>query len=314
MIEVLRPGMMLTVQDAGRFGFRHAGVSQAGPMDQGAHALANALVGNGPQAAALEFATTGGTFRAHSACRIAVTGGTPEVRIDTDVVAAGESHRMEKGQTLSIGTMPDSTWGYLAVSGGFEVPLVMGSRATHLRSGIGALVQAGAHLPLGSHDPRAPCYTTYRQPAPLPATTIIRAVAGPQDDAFAPEVLEQFFGDVFTVSPKRDRMAMVLDGPALPARHGHDIVSDGTVMGSVQVPGSGHPLVLMAESQTTGGYPKIATVIGADLARLAQLPTGRKFRFEKVTQEKAEDLWVHHIRHQRALLHPLRVKIARRRP
>lgn len=292
MLEVLRAGPMLTVQDRGRFGLRHAGVSAAGPMDAPSFALANALVGNAADAAALEFAHLGGTFRTHTACRIAVTGGTPPLSIDDEPHPVEESHRVMAGQIVRIGAMADAVWGYLAISGGIETPVVMGSRSAHLRSGLGEALKEGAHLPLGACDPRGPTFAVRPPSVELPAPHDVRVVLGPQQDHFAPAVLERFVTARFTVTPRRDRMAMVLEGPPLPASGGHDIVSDGTVAGSIQIPGSGQPIVLMAEAQTTGGYPKIATVIGADLPRLAQMPSGTTFRFRPVTRDMAEDIWI----------------------
>lgn len=291
MLEVLRAGPMLTVQDRGRFGWRHAGVSAAGPMDGPAFAMANALVGNDPGAAALEWAHLGGIFRARAPCRIAVTGGTAEIVIEGERRPVAEAHRVMAGQTIRIGPLADSVWGYLAVSGGIATPPVMGSRAVHLRSGLGRALTAGDRLPLGPFDPHG--RTLAVPPGPeLPPPRDIRVVLGPQQDAFAPEILERFAAARFTVTPRRDRMAMILDGPPIPARGGHDIVSDGTVPGSIQIPGSGRPIVLMAEAQTTGGYPKIATVIGADLPRLAQLASGTVFRFRPVSRDMAEEIWI----------------------
>ncbi|MDB6454214.1 biotin-dependent carboxyltransferase family protein [Falsirhodobacter sp. 20TX0035] len=312
MLEVLRAGPMLTVQDRGRFGWRHAGVSAAGPMDGPAFAMANALVGNTAEAAALEFAHLGGIFRAHAPCRIAVTGGTAEVVIEGEPRPAWEAHRVMAGQTIRIGAMADAVWGYLAVSGGIETPILMGSRAAHLRSGLGRVVEAGARLPLGAFDPRGPALACRRPHAETLAPRDIRVVLGPQQDAFSAEVLERFASARFTVTTRRDRMAMILDGPQIPAQRGHDIVSDGTVAGSIQIPGSGCPIVLMAEAQTTGGYPKIATVIGADLPRLAQMPSGAAFRFRPVPRDTAEDIWIaQHSAERRARLR-LSVTIARR--
>ncbi|MDH2328119.1 biotin-dependent carboxyltransferase family protein [Cereibacter sp. SYSU M97828] len=315
MLEVVRPGVMLTVQDRGRTGLRHAGVSSAGPMDAAAFALANALVANDPGAAALEFAGIGGLFRAHAACRIAVTGGTPEMSIDGLRIGPDAAHRLAPGQVLTIGAMGGSVWGYLAVSGGIDCPPTLGSSATHLRSGLGGLdggtVPAGAMLPIGPFDPRVPCLEPYPVAAPPWPVKDIRVVLGPQQDAFPPETWALLLSQPFTVTPARDRMAMTLDGPPLRARS-HDIVSDGTVAGSIQVPGSGRPLVLMAESQTTGGYPKIATVIGADLGRLAQVVTGGTVRFRAIDRDAAERVWIAHAQALRARLHPLRVRIARR--
>ncbi|MFD1911218.1 biotin-dependent carboxyltransferase family protein [Halodurantibacterium flavum] len=307
MIEVLQPGPMVTVQDRGRSGLRHAGVSAAGPMDAPAFALANALAGNAPDAAVLEFAGLAGQFRAHADCRIAVTGGQAELRIGDRPVPVNQSHRVRAGEEFRVGALADAVWGYLAVSGGIATPRVMGSRAAHLRSGLGGgLLRPGDRLPLGDFDAGAPCLTLAHPLTPAPPGAPIRVVLGPQDDRFSPGTLECFLTDGFTVSPRRDRMAMMLDGPPLVAPGGHDIVSDGTVMGAIQVPGSGQPIVLMAESQTTGGYPKIATVIGADLPRLAQMATGAVIRFAAVTQSEAEEIWIAHARALRARLSGLR--------
>lgn len=294
MIEVLSAGPLLSVQDAGRRGLRHLGISGAGPIDADAMALANALCGNDPGAAALEFAGPAGRFRADRALRFAVVGGSCDIRIDGRPVAAGESHRLAPGEVLQLGAPAGVTWGYLAVSGGIATVPVLGARATHLRSGLGGhegrALRAGDRLPLGP-EVDGPCL---RPAAPLPAAdpgAPIRLILGPQAERFAPEILARLTAEPFTVTPQRDRMAMVLGGPALPAAGGHDIVSDGTVPGSVQVPGSGRALVLLAESQTTGGYPKIATIAAADLARLAQMPVGAALRFEAITREAGEDLW-----------------------
>lgn len=293
-LEVLAAGPMLTVQDAGRHGLRHLGVSTAGPIDADAMALANALCGNDPGAAALEFAGGGSRFRADRPLRFAVAGGGFEIRIGARRVAAGESHRLAPGEVLSLGPPEGVVWAYLALSGGVATEPVLGSRATHLRSGLGGLdgrrLQAGDRLPLGP-TAEGPCL---REGALVPrhATGPIRLIPGPQSDRFAPDVLRRLVTEPFTVTPQRDRMAMVLGGVTLPAQGGHDIVSDGTVPGSIQVPGSGHPLVLLAESQTTGGYPKIATVASVDLARLAQMPVGSVVRFEAISRDEGEALWL----------------------
>lgn len=292
-LEVIAAGPMVTVQDLGRHGLRHQGVSAAGPMDAPAHRLANALVGNADGAALLEFAGVGGRFRATRALRFAVTGGAVPVTVEGRPLPAGESHRLAPGEVLAIGALNGATWGYLALSGGLAVPLVLGSRATHLRSGLGGWqgrrLAPGDRLPLGP-EVEGPCLRPARswprEEGP------IRIVLGPQEEAFAPEIRARLT-EPFTVTPQRDRMAMVLGGTELPAIS-HDIVSDGTVPGSIQVPGSGRPLILMAESQTTGGYPKIATVISADLPRLAQMPTGATLRFRPVTRDAAEEAWIAH--------------------
>ncbi len=298
-LEVTAAGPMLTVQDAGRFGLRDMGVSSAGPIDAAAMALANALVGNDPGAAALEFAGPAGSFRATRPVRFAVAGAECRIRIDQRSVLPGESHRLQPGETLSVGSPEGAVWAYLAFSGAIAVAPVLGSRSTHLRTGLGGVegraLRAGDRLPLGRDAPDAPCL---RPGLPLagfapPADGgAIRLILGPQQDYFSEAQLARLTEAEFVVTPQRDRMAMVLGGVELAAARGHDIVSDGTVPGSVQVPGSGMPLVLLAESQTTGGYPKLGTVASVDLARLAQLPVGARFRFAVIPPERGEDLWI----------------------
>lgn len=288
-LEIRAAGPMLTVQDRGRPGFLRFGVSASGPMDAEAFAAANALVGNAPGAALLEFALTGGRFRASRDVLVAVTGGEMRAEAGARPLAPWSSARLRAGEELTVGALRGAVWGYLAVSGGIETPPVMGARATHLRSAIGGLegraLRPGDVLPLGPEPDALPRHLT----RPLrPRHGPIRVVLGPQDDAFAPEILARFLGAPYAVSAQRDRMAMLLEGPALPAARGHDITSDGTLMGSVQVPPSGRPIVLMADRQTTGGFPKIATVITPDLGRLAQLPTGAMLRFHALSVGAAE--------------------------
>lgn len=309
-VQVLSAGAMLTVQDGGRQGLRRFGVSTAGPMDAPALALANALCGNAAAAAALEFAGLGGSFIATRPLRFAVTGGDCDIRIDDRRIASGESHRLGPGEVLKVGALSGAVWGYVAFAGGIAVPPALGSRATHLRSGLGGLegrtLRTGDILPLGEDMAKDHCL---RQETPPQAVDgPIRVVLGPQDDYFDPEVIARLTKAEFTVTPRRDRMAMVLDGVELPASRGHDIVSDATLPGSIQVPGSRQPMVLMAESQTTGGYPKIATVVAADLPRLAQLPTGARFRFAVVSRDEGEEAWFAHAKALRAMMAGLRPK------
>ncbi|WP_323718005.1 5-oxoprolinase subunit C family protein [Paracoccus aminovorans] len=308
-LRVVAAGPLVTVQDAGRTGLRGFGVSNAGPVDPLAMALANALCGNAPDAAALEFAGFGGGFACDRPLRFAVVGDAA-LDIDGDPLAAGETHRLRPGQILRIGALQGAVWGYLAVSGGIGLTPVMGAQATHLRSGLGGLdgraLRAGDHLPLAEDGGADRCLRPART-LPYGAGPIC-VVPGPQDGYFAPDVLARLFTREWQVTPQRDRMAMLLSGPELPAVRGHDIVSDATVPGSIQVPASGQPMVLMAESQTTGGYPKIATVIRADLPRLAQMAVGARFRFAAITRDEAEEIWIAQAAAQAALLSDLRPK------
>ncbi len=307
-LSILRSGPMTTVQDAGRPGLLHAGVSGSGPMDPPLFAIANALVGNPDDAAGLEFAGMGGEFSVSAPVRVAVTGDAA-ARISGEPIAAWESHDLLPGQILRVGALQRGVWGYLAISGGIASPLVLGSRATHLRTGIGGhegrTLKVGDVLPLGDAI-AAPCLRL-AQPFAR-ADGPIRVVPGPQDDAFDQGAWDLLAGDGYTVSPTRDRMAQAIEGPKIAAVRGHDIVSDGTPLGSLQVPGSGRPMVLMAERQTTGGYPKIGTVASVDLPRLGQIPTGQPVRFVKISRDDAEELLIAARKALRSLLADLRPK------
>ncbi|GGG82586.1 allophanate hydrolase [Salipiger pallidus] len=292
-LDVLQAGPMTSIQDHGRHAHKRFGVPAAGAMDRPALDLANALCGNAPEAAALEFTGLGGTFRAGADMLCAVTGGECQITVEGKTVPSYESFRVSAGDTLRIGALRGAVWGYMAVAGGIDVPQVLGARATHLRFALGGIdgrpLAAGDTLPVGEAEPGIGLRPR-EVPAPASAELPIRIVAGPQDDYFDADTLALLTSAVFTVSPQRDRMAMALDGQELRAAQGHDIVSDGIVPGAIQVPASGRPMVLMADAQTTGGYPKIATVASVDLPRLAQLPTGATFRFELVSRDRAEDL------------------------
>ncbi|MDP9837083.1 allophanate hydrolase [Neorhizobium huautlense] len=292
-LKILRHGPLMTIQDGGRYGFRAFGVSTSGAIDRASHAIANALVGNDREAATIEFALAGGVIEADEDVVIAVTGGACRIEIDGQSAPPWESHILLKGQKLEIGALRGAVWGYLAISGGISTAPVLGSRSTHLRTGLGGLdgrnLIAGDMLTLGATaalELRTLGLPWFRRPG------AIRVVPGPQDNYFDRETWTTFTSAPFTVTTSRDRMAMVLDGPSLTAAKGHDIISDATVVGSIQVPGSGKPIVLSADGQTTGGYPKIATVASVDLARLAQLPSGQQFRFRAISADAAEDLFI----------------------
>jgi 5-oxoprolinase (ATP-hydrolysing) subunit C len=292
-ILIRQAGPMLTVQDLGRVGLQHLGVSGSGPMDGPAMRMANRLVGNDDEQAVLEFAHVGGHFEVAEPVRFAVTGGTVEITVDGERRHGWESFALLPGQVLKIGAMRDAVWGYMALSGGIATPPVLGARSTHVRTGIGGLdgrrLAAGDRLPLGITRP-APTLAL-RQAFRRPLGPV-RVVKGPQADHFDPSAWRQFLGTGFVVSSQRDRMAQMLEGSMVRAALGHDIVSDGTVSGSIQVPASGRPIVLMAERQTTGGYPKIATVASIDLPRLAQAMTGAPVRFKLISQDEAETLYL----------------------
>lgn len=293
-LHIRRPGMMMTVQDCGRRGLLRYGVSGSGAIDHEAMRVANALVGNGADQAVLEFAQFGGSLTLDEDRLIAACGDLRDLRIDGVKITPWQSHWLRAGQELNLGAMRDTVWGYLAISGGIDTPAVLGARATHLRSGLGGLegrcLRAGDSLALA-----AACGPGVRRRLSRPwrgRNGPVHVILGPQQENFAPEVISRFLQSWFQVGQKRDRMAMLLEGPRLPAAGGHDIVSDGTLAGSIQIPASGQPTVLLADRQTTGGYPKIATIASVDLIRLAQLPQGRDLCFRPIDPERAEELLI----------------------
>ena len=274
-------------------------------MDPDQLAIANVLLGNRPYQAALEFAFAAGEWEVcASACRIAVTGGDFQTFVDGTPLPAFATATLRRGQRLTIGAAPDAVWGYLAVAGGFDLPPQFGSLSTHSRSGIGGFggraLTSGDELPLAAE--RVTPWGERRIAPPARGSGPIGLVLGPQAERFTPAAVETLLNAEYRIDRRSDRMAYRLDGPGLTHRDGHDIVSDGTVPGSIQVPGSGVPLVLMRDCQTTGGYPKIATVITIDLPRLAQLRPGAALRFRALGVTEAQALRRRHVMRLERLL------------
>jgi biotin-dependent carboxylase-like uncharacterized protein len=291
---------MTSLQDIGRFGFQRYGVSSSGAMDRLALATANALVGNAPGAAAIEFMLMGGAIEVEGgSARIAVAGAPCSVSVDGHPFAAHQSVTLRSGQTISLGAAQRGVYFYLAVAGGLAVTPTLGSLSLQPRAEIGGFegrpFRIGDKLPLLRSDTAQGPELTLEAPSLAPETAI-RVVLGPQGDFFTPEGIETLLSAPYTVSPEADRMGYRLAGPTVVHARGFNIVSDGIVAGSVQVPGAGEPIVMMADRQTTGGYPKIATVISADLRVIAQRRTGETVRFaaieimeaQRIARERAE--------------------------
>ena len=283
-------GPMTALQDRGRIGYQGFGVSPSGAMDRRALAMANVLVGNPQDMGAIEFVNLGGAFTAEGGdLRLAVAGAGASASIDGTPVPPLTSFVLREGQTLDVGHPRTGTFAYLAVAGGLAVEPQLGSLSFHLRSRLGGL--KGAPLQAGN---RLPCRPEVQSGEPMQLTVDVdeetgplRVMLGPQDDYFTPESIHLFLESEFTISPQADRMGFQLTGPKLEHAKGFNIVSDGIVDGHIQVPGSGQPIVLMRDRQTAGGYPKIATVISADLARFAQMRPGAKVRFRAVERDEA---------------------------
>nr|WP_249730085.1 biotin-dependent carboxyltransferase family protein [Chelatococcus sp. YT9] len=282
-------GPATSLQDGGRFGYQRFGVSPAGAMDQSGLAVANVLVGNATDVAAIEFMVQGGSMICEGGpVHVALAGGGATLTVDGTPLAPLTSVLLHEGEVLTVSACRAGLYAYLAVAGGFDAAPELGSLSLHRRSGMGGLVgrplAAGDRLPCPVAEQARPSRFT---DGPAVEGGPVRVVLGPQDDYFEPATIARFLGERYRVSPRIDRMGYQLDGPKLIAAGGHNIVSDGIVSGHVQVPGHGQPIVLMRDRQTTGGYPKIATVISADLDRLAQSVPGTELTFRAIEREEA---------------------------
>jgi antagonist of KipI len=291
---VVRAGLLTTVQDLGRWGHQAMGVPVAGPMDVSAHRLANALVGNPAAAATLEVTLLGPELVFAGPARAAVAGASFELTVDGVAPAAGAAFDVPAGGRLRFGARGGGARAYLAVAGGVATPPVLGSRATHLVSGMGGhegrALQAGDVVPLGDPPPSAARATSAAGlPDYLPAggRARLRVLLGPQDGWFTRAALDALGGAPFTVSPHSNRMAFRLDGPALAVARGGEPLSEPVPFGALQVPADGAPLLLMADRQTAGGYLKIATVISADLPVAGQLAPGDVVTFVPCSRAEA---------------------------
>lgn len=289
-IQIEASGPLTTVQDLGRIGYMHSGFQQSGAMDWYAASLANILCGNDINSAVLEMTLSGITCRFLEPVSFALCGAHMPAVLDGEAVSMQRLVRAPAGSLLKMGTAQTGCRTYMAVSGGLDVPLVMGSRSTNLRCRIGGFVgrslQAGDMLSVlpGAFPVKDACIP---YAPPVQGEALIRAIPGPQDDYFTGEGIRTFFTATYTVTPASDRMGMKLSGPAPQAVSGTDIISDGIALGSVQIPSGGQPILLLADRQTVGGYAKIATVIKADLPKVAQLRPGDTIRFIKTGRKDA---------------------------
>lgn len=298
-LRVVAPGLCTTVQDLGRVGYQRLGVPLSGALDAVSLRLANALLGNPPGTAALEILLTGPSLEVTVArARVALGGPGARLLIGDEparAVPAWQSVSLRRGERFRVMLGAPSACGYLAVEGGLRVPLVLGSASTFLAAELGGFagraLRPGDIVPLALAE--APVRAELRLPDPPGPTgdRPIRVILGPQQDSFTDEAIADLLGAGFRISPNADRMGMRLDGPRLRHRAGWDIVSDAIATGAIQVPGSGQPVILLADHQTTGGYPKIATVVSADLPLLGRRRPGDALGFVAVSVEEGEALW-----------------------
>lgn len=298
-LEIIAPGLMTSLQDLGRLGHQALGMPVAGAMDPVALRLANALAGNPEAMAALEIGYLGPTLKvAADSLRIAFAGRAkltllPAAGGEARALKAFRSALLRRGDRLQIGAVEEGSVAYLAVGGGFAVQPFLGSLSTYMRAGLGGFagraLQAGDRLPLalgaapaGEERELADAFDYGTGP--------VRVVLGPQDDRFTAKGIATFLSATYTVTKEADRMGLRLDGPVVEHTRGADIASEGVVAGSIQIPGNGKPIILMADRQTTGGYTKIATVISADLPRVGRLKPGDMLAFAAIGVAEAETL------------------------
>ncbi|MFE4398290.1 MULTISPECIES: biotin-dependent carboxyltransferase family protein [Streptomycetaceae] len=278
-LVVERPGPLTTVQDLGRRGVAHLGVPRAGALDEPALRAANRLVGNDPGAAGLESTLGGVALRAVAAVLVAVTGAPSPVRVDGRPAAWGAPVLVPAGAVLEVGAATAGVRGYLAVAGGIDVPPVLGSRSTDLLAGLGpAPLAAGDRLPVGTPPPYRARPELVPLPAP-PAELVLRLRLGPRADWFTPEAVARLGRDRYLVSPTGNRVGLRTEGPPVARARDGELPSEGMVLGAVQIPPDGRPVVFLADHPTTGGYPVIGVVPAADLAAAAQARPGTPVRF-----------------------------------
>ena len=290
-LHMVKPGLLTTVQDLGRFGHQAAGVPVAGPMDMFSHRVANQLAGNDADAATLEITLIGPEMIVEADTTVAIAGAQFEVTCDDRFVPTGTSFDVRRGQRIKFGRIQQGARAYLAVAGGIQTEPVLGSRATHLVSRMGGFsgraMLAGDRLPIASGLPQRPQRKSAGLMLPSKGRSLLRVMAGPQADWFQADALKTIAGVSFRISPQSNRMGYRLQGPPLARTHEGELISEPLGIGAIQVPSAGEPILLMADRQTAGGYPKIGYVITADLPLAGQLAPGDFIEFHLCTQQEA---------------------------
>ena len=297
-IRILKAGMLTTVQDLGRTGYQSQGFSVAGVMDVRSFKIANLLLDNPENEAVLEFTLIGPTLEFTSATIIAITGGDFQPTINDEPAPMYTAIYVNKGDVLKFGSAKTGSRGYIAFSSYLDIPVVMGSRCTNLKSKIGGFkgrkLQAGDYI--GFRIKRR--YLRFFLSRKLEQEKFdddsvkVRVVMGPQDSKFSKQGIETFLSAEYTVTSEFDRMGCRLDGAYIAPKESSDIISDGIAFGSIQVPAHGKPIILLADRQTTGGYAKIATVASVDIPKIVQRKTDHKIRFEAITVQEAQKLYL----------------------
>jgi biotin-dependent carboxylase-like uncharacterized protein len=301
-IRVLKSGMLTTVQDLGRYGYQSQGFSVAGAMDVRSLKIANLLLDNPENEAVLEFTLIGPTLLFTSATIIAITGGDFQPTVNGEPVPMYTALYMEKGDVLKFSSARTGSRGYISFSSYLNIPVVMGSRCTNLKSHMGGFkgrkLQADDFIEFRIKRRYLPFFLS-RKLTPDDFSReeeVLRVIMGPQDDLFSKQGIDTFLNQEYTVTSDFDRMGCRLEGPFITPKDGSDIISDGISFGSIQVPAHGKPIILLSDRQTTGGYAKIATVASVDIPKLVQRKTDHKIRFQPITVQEAQKLYLDEIR------------------
>ena len=296
-IRVLKAGMLTTVQDLGRTGYQSQGFSVAGVMDVRSFKIANLLLDNPENEAVLEFTLIGPTLQFTSETIIAITGGDFTPTVNGEPVPMYEAVYVNRGDILKFGSARTGSRGYIAFSSYLDIPVVMGSRCTNLKSKIGGFkgrkLKDEDYIGFRMKRRYLPYFLSRKlKPDDFSAESeTLRVVLGPQDDMFSKQGIDTFLSQEYTVTSDFDRMGCRLEGPFIAAKDTVDMISDGIAYGSVQVPSHGKPIILLADRQTTGGYPKIATVASVDIPKLVQRKTDHRIRFTAISVQEAQKLY-----------------------
>ncbi len=291
VIQVQSPGMFTTVQDLGRWGYGPLGVSPSGAADPIALRIGNVLVGNAESAAALEMTLLGGTFVFQDGGVVALTGSDFGPTVDGATIPMWSAREIRPGQTLRTGPTRSGARCYLCVAGGIAVKLLLGSASTHILTGLGGFegrpLRKFDILKIGDSRTGPSRTIDANLLSAVAPGRILRATVGPQTDWFSAASVRRFYDTAYTVTEESNRMGLRLEGAELETPHSGQMTSEGVSLGAIQVPAGGKPIILFVEQGTTGGYPKIANIIAADMPSVGQLRPRDEIRFEFVTPEAA---------------------------
>ena len=297
-IRVLKAGMLTTVQDLGRTGYQSQGFSVAGVMDVRSFKIANLLLDNPENEAVLEFTLIGPTLQFTSETIVAITGGDFTPTLNGEPVPMYQALYINRGDILKFGSARTGSRGYLSFSSYLDIPVVMGSRCTNLKSRIGGFkgrkLKDEDYINFRIKRRYLPFFLSRKLKSDefSQESAVLRVVMGPQDDMFDRQGIETFLSREYTVTSDFDRMGCRLEGPFIAQKASMDMISDGIAYGSVQVPSHGKPIILLSDRQTTGGYPKIATVASVDIPKLVQRKTDHRIRFEAIRVQEAQKLYL----------------------